>query len=208
MKLIDVILDFIFPPSCGICGKLGEEYICNKCYENIKPYIYQKMENNIFYLLHYKDDIRSKMIDYKFNDKSYLYHMFCEIFVKSKIGCEFIKSYDIIIPVPMYKSKKAKRGYNQSELIARDLSRRFKIPMDKKVLIKYKNTVMQSSLGKEERIKNVQDVYKVQYMGKIKNKNILLVDDIYTTGATVSECKKMLQLAGAKNIGIIIIAKD
>lgn len=208
MNLINYALDFIFPPKCGICDKIGEEYICEKCYKEIKPYLYQKIENNNFYLLQYKDIIRQKMIDYKFNDKSYLHNMFCEIFVKSEIGCEFLKSYDIIIPVPMYKRKKAKRGYNQSELIARDLSKYFKIPINTKAFIKQKNTPMQSSLGKEERIKNVQNVYKVQHVEKIINKNVLLVDDIYTTGATVNECKKILQLAGTKKVGTIIIAKD
>ncbi len=208
MKLLDNILNLIFPPKCGMCGKIEKGYICERCYREIEPYLYQKVENNIFYLLHYKDMIRNKMIDYKFNDKSYLHNIFYEIFVKSKIGCEFIKSYDIIIPVPMYWRKKAQRGYNQSELIARDLSKHFRIPINIKILIKQKNTPMQSSLGKKERTKNVQNVYIINNMEKIKNKNILLVDDIYTTGATVRECKKMLQLAGAEKVGTVIIAKD
>lgn len=218
------ILDYIFPPACGICGKLGEGYICENCYKIVEKYFYQNIEDkqiknntneiiknktiNTFYLLQYRDIIRDKMIEYKFNDKSYLYRMFCEIFVKNKLACEFIKNYDIIIPVPMYKKKKAIRGYNQSELIARKLAKYFKMPIVTKVLIKQVNTQMQSSLGKRERIKNVQNVYKIQYQEKIKDKNVLLVDDIYTTGATVKECKKMLQFAGSKNIGTIIIAKD
>jgi len=208
MKLIDNILNLLFPPTCGICEKVGEGYICKNCYKKITEYLYCYQENSKFYLLKYQDIIRKKMIDYKFNDKSYLHHMFCEIFVKNKIACEFLKSYDIIIPVPMYKKKVKARGYNQSELIARQLAKYFKIPINTKVLIKQKNTPMQSSLGKKDRIKNVQNVYKIEHMEKIENKNVLLVDDIYTTGATVTECKKMLQLAGTKKVGIIIIAKD
>lgn len=207
MKIIEKAFDLIFPPACGICGKLGEGYICKRCYEEIKPYIYQKVENKIFYLLNYKDIIRNKMIEFKFNDKSYLSHMFCEIFVKSKIGCEFTKKYDIIIPIPMYKQKKNIRGYNQSELIAKKIAKHFKVPICTNVLVKYKNTPMQSSLGKEERIKNVQNVYKVNDKEKIKGKKVLLLDDIYTTGATIEECKRIMQLEGNKNIGTIIIAK-
>lgn len=218
------IIDYIFPPACGICGKLGEGYICESCYKIVEKYFYQNIKEkhiknntneiiknntiNTFYLLQYRDIIRDKMIAYKFNDKSYLYHMFCEIFVKNKLACEFIKNYDIIIPVPMYKNKKAIRGYNQSELFARELAKYFKIPIVTNVLIKQVNTQMQSSLGRKERIKNVQNVYKIQCQEKIKDKNVLLVDDIYTTGATVKECKKMLKSAGCRNIGTIIIAKD
>lgn len=208
MDLLNKTLEYIFPPICGICDEVGEGYICEKCYQNISQYLYEKIENNNFYLFHYIEMIRNKIISYKFNDKSYLSHMFCEIFVKSKIACEFIRNYDIIIPVPMYKRKKGKRGYNQSELIARRLAKYFQMPIATNILVKQINTQMQSSLGKEERIKNVQNVYKVRDMEKIENKNILLVDDIYTTGATVNECKKVLQLAGSKNIGTIIIAKD
>ena len=228
MKLIDTALDFIFPPTCGICNKIGEGYICEKCYKEIEKYLYNnkiyyrninkkisktktfdtKLETDIFYLLQYKDIIREKMIQYKFNDKSYLYKMFCKILVKNKKACEFLKSYDIIIPVPMSKEKKSIRGYNQTELIAKEIAKYFDIQVDTKNLIKEKHTPMQSSLGKNERIKNVQNVYKVLYPEKIKGKSILILDDIYTTGATVNECMKVLQRAGTKNIGTIIIAKD
>lgn len=148
------------------------------------------------------------MIKYKFNEKSYLYKMFCEIIIKNKNACEFLESYDIIIPVPMNKKKKRKRGYNQTELIAKEIAKYFDIQVDIKSLIKEKHTPMQSSLGKNERIKNVQNVYKVLYPEKIKGKNVLLLDDIYTTGATIDECKKMLQQAGTKKVGVFIIAKD
>lgn len=211
MKIVDIALDFIFPKACGICGKIGEEYICEKCYKEIKKYIYNNEEikqENIFYLLKYKDIIRKKIIDYKFNDKSYLYNMFYEILLKSKNACEFIKNYDIIIPVPIHKKKRKIRGYNQTELIARKIARQFDISINTKILLKIKNTPMQSSLGKEDRIKNVQNVYKITNTDKIIGKNVLLVDDIYTTGATIQECKKMLQLKDVKNVGAFIIAKD
>lgn len=208
MQIINKVLDYIFPPSCGICEKLGEGYICKECYQAIEKYLYPNNEKDIFYLLQYKEIIRQKIIEFKFNDKAYLHHMFCEILMKNQFACEFIKNYDIIIPVPMFQHKKAKRGYNQSELIAKKIAHKLSIPMSTKVLIKQKDTPMQSSLGKEERIKNVQNVYKIEHSEKIIGKKVLLVDDIYTTGATTKECKKMLELAGSKKVGILIIAKD
>ncbi len=166
------------------------------------------MKSDIFFLLQYKDIIREKMIQYKFNEKSYLYKMFCEIFVKNKNACEFLKSYDIIIPVPMNKKKKKIRGYNQTELIAKEIAKYFDIQVDTKNLIKEKNTPMQSSLGKNERIKNVQNVYKVLYPEKIKGKNVLILDDIYTTGATVNECRRVLKQEETNKVGTFIIARD
>ena len=209
MKIIDIALDYIFPPKCGICKKLGEGYICKNCYHRIVEYLYNNVYNKkIFYLLKYEDIIRSKMIDYKFNNQSFLHNMFSVIFIKNKNACEFLKNYDIIIPVPIHRKRKIERGYNQSELIARDLAVYFKIPICTNILIKQKNTVMQSGLGRKDRIKNVQNVYKVKHKEKIKGKNILILDDIYTTGSTIKECKKILKTGGARKVGTIIIAKD
>ena len=208
MKILDSFLDLIFPPICGMCNKIGEKYICENCYKEIEKYLYNNVDKDIFYLLKYEEIIRKKIIEYKFNDKAYLYKTFCEIFVKNKNAFEFCKSYDIIIPVPMYKKKKQLRGYNQTELIARKIAEILKIEIDTNILIKHRNTSMQSSLGKEERLKNVQNAYKIQNKEIIIDKKVLILDDIYTTGATVKECRNMLLLAGAKEVGIFIIAKD
>lgn len=159
-------------------------------------------------MLKYEGIIRDKLIEYKFNDKPYLYRMFYEILIKDKNACDFLKGYDIIIPVPIHKKRKSLRGYNQSELIAKKLSDEFKMPMYIDVLKKQINTIPQSSLGKKARKSNAQNVYKVDNMQKIKNKNVVILDDIYTTGATANECIKVLKDAGAYRVGIITIAKD
>lgn len=206
------LLDYIFPPSCIVCKSFGDGYLCNKCKKDLEIYLYnntiEEQENKIFYLFQYRDFIRKKLIEYKFGEQSYLFHLFCEMFVKNKNACEFLKSYDIIIPVPIHKKRKNQRGYNQSELIAKELSNKTGITIYTDVLKKVRNTNPQSLLSKKERIKNVQSVYIVENSEKIRNRNVVILDDIYTTGATVNECKKILQQAGVKNIGTIIIAKD
>ena len=93
-------------------------------------------------------------------------------------------------------------------MIAKKLSDEFKMPMYIDVLKKQINTIPQSSLGKKARKSNAQNVYKVDNMQKIKNKNVVILDDIYTTGATANECIKVLKDAGAYRVGIITIAKD
>lgn len=209
MNFFDYALEIIFPPKCGICGKIGEGYICNNCYNMfVINKIYKNYNRERFHMLKYEGIIRDKLIEYKFNDKPHLYRMFYEILIKDKNACDFFKGYDIIIPVPIHKKRKSLRGYNQSELIAKKLSDRFKMPMYIDVLKKQINTIPQSSLGKKARKSNAQNVYKVDNMQKIKNKNVVIVDDIYTTGATANECIKVLKDAGAYRVGIITIAKD
>ena len=230
MYFINKTLEYIFLPSCGVCGKLGEGYLCAKCGKELENYeicagellcglqTYNKVEiqdtrNNIskiekFHVLKYKDLVRKLIIQYKFNDKSYLYKTFCEFIVKNKKAFDFIKSYDIIIPVPIHKKRMKERGYNQSELIAKELARISQIKCYTDILIKTKNNKPQSTLSGDLRKENVKNVYKLRNQEKIKNKKVLLLDDIYTTGATVTECIKELQKANVEKIGIMTLAKD
>ena len=215
-NFIEKILDLIFPPVCGICNKEINTYLCGKCEKEINKITCvgeNRYDNKYFsthmYLFRYEGIIRSKIISYKFDDKPYLYKTFCEIFVKNKKVCEFIKNYDIIISVPMYKKKKNQRGYNQSELIAREIAKKIEnIEYRNDILIKIRNTAKQSSLNKEQRKENLKNAYVVNNNEYILNKNILIFDDIYTTGSTANECAKTLIEAGAKDVGILTIARD
>ncbi len=210
-------MNLIYPPKCGICGKICKESLCKKCEkklesntiweikENQNPYIFFEELISIF---KYEGIIRDKIIDYKFNEKSYLYKTFTIFLLKNKKVFEKIQSYDTIIPVPISEKRKKTRGYNQSLLISREISKKTGIKLQEKNLIKIKNTIEQSKLDKEEREKNVQNVYQIKNEEILKNKKILLLDDIYTTGNTVNSCCKILKKAKPKKIGVIVIAKD
>ena len=128
--------------------------------------------------------------------------------IKNENFCRIIQSYDIIIPVPISKKRNKARGYNQSFLIAKELSKKLDIELVNNCLYKHKNIVEQSKLGKEERIRNIQGVYDLSNSKKLENKKILLVDDIFTTGSTANECCKTLKLANTKEIAVLTIAKD
>ena len=212
---IEKTLEYIFLPSCGICNKLGEGYLCKKCEKELKKYelnLYGVENiNNYIEKLHvfkYEKMIRELIIQYKFNEKSYLYKTFCEFIIKNKKVFDFIKSYDIIIPVPIHKTRMRKRGYNQSELIAKELAKKLNIGYNKKVLIKVKKNKPQSILNKKERKENTENVYKIINKEKIYDKKILIFDDIYTTGATINACIKEIEKAKVKKIGVLTLAKD
>lgn len=121
-----------------------------------------------------------------------------------------LKKYDIMVVIAISKQRNKERGYNQSELIAKEFSKIIQVPIATNVLYKIKNTVPQSTLNREQREQNAKGVYKIQNINKIKNKKVLILDDIYTTGNTVNECAKILTQNGIlkKDIGILTIAKD
>ena len=217
MNLIEKALEYIFVPSCGVCGKIGEGYLCKNCGKVLERYVEcddnfanlrEDIEKKKLHIFQYKEIVRKLIIQYKFNNKSYLYKTFCEFIVKNKKAFDFIKSYDIIIQVPMHNKKRALRGYNQSGLIAKELAKKMKIKIFTDVLIKTKNNKVQSSLNKEDRKNNVKDVYKLVNKEKIYNKKVLIFDDIYTTGATIEACKREILKADVKQLGILTLAKD
>ncbi|HJJ08835.1 MAG TPA: ComF family protein [Clostridiaceae bacterium] len=215
MNFINSALDYFFPPICGMCGEINENYICNNCYENIKKIkkcVINEYNNRNFskhlYIFRYEGIIRNKIIEYKFEDKGYLYKMFAKIILSDKKTCNFIKRYDVIIPVPISKKRKKKRGYNQSELVANELAQKLNQDIWTDIIIKKKDNKPQSELNKLERIKNVEDIYEINKPIEVKNKKVLLLDDIYTTGSTVNEIARKLKQNQTQEIGVITLAKD
>ena len=115
---------------------------------------------------------------------------------------------DVIIPVPLHKKRQLERGYNQAELLSRRLSQmldseEMSVPVDSRFLVRVKRTSAQKQLQSAMRRENIRGAFEISYRedpGKYRNGRILLVDDIYTTGTTLSECAKVLKAAGAANV--------
>ena len=220
MNFLEKALNFIFPPVCGICGKIGEKYLCEKCKKELitsnmflnQLDIYSKENlnyiNEHFYLFSYEGIIREIILKYKFEDQPYLSNTISEFFINNEKLYGFFEKYDIIGAVPISKARKRERGYNQSELVVRKISELGLIHFEPHILEKVKNNKPQSSLNKKQRVENVKNVYKIQNRQRINEKKVLLFDDIYTTGATANECAKVLKQAGSKTVGIITIARD
>lgn len=209
------LINLIFPNICGFCKRISKYNICPKCRYSIKKIeeakitkIKGKYFEEFAYLFKYEGIIRHMLIDYKFNEAGYLYKGLAESLINNKKIASFIKKYDIIIPVPVHKKRKRQRGYDQTELIAKIISKELGIDIDTNSLIKEKNTKPQSSLNKVDRVKNVKNVYGLKNTDKIKYKKVLLIDDIYTTGNTVNECARVIKAANVIKVGVLTLAKD
>ena len=210
-----MLLDLIYPPVCGICNKINKKHLCKKCEIQIKQYqinkIVKSQNRNFDYqikVLKYDELIRNKIIDYKFNEKSYLYKTFAKLILNNEKIYSFLKKYDIMVYVPMYLKRKMQRGYNQSELLAKEIARNLEIEIQFNNLIKIKDIAKQSTLSKEQRTKNVKGAYAIKNVEVIKNKKVILFDDIFTTGSTADECSKVLKNAGAKEVAVLTLAVD
>lgn len=219
-NIIDTILDIIYPQVCGICGKVARESICNKCKIKLKKEFQFEVddystdiEKNFkehYYFFKYENLIRQQILDLKFHEKPYVYKTIMYFFKENKKDLKNLEKYDIIVIVPVSIKRKKERGYNQSRILAKEISRIIERPFIENVLYKIKNTVPQSTLNKEQREQNAKGVYKVNNIQKTYNKKILIFDDIYTTGSTLNECAKVLIEQGIKKeqIGVMTIAKD
>ena len=207
------VLNLFFPKKCGVCGKIGVE-ICNNCKMELKKLEINKIQNVFIennkkikvkkmYLYKYEGIIRKLLINYKFNDNAYLADVFVNLIKNNKKMFGILKSYDIIISVPLHKKRKLERGYNQTELIANKLW----LKVERNCLIKIKNIKPQSEKSADSRKSDIKNVYKLENIEKIRGKKVLILDDIYTTGSTANECIKTVSQVTNK-IGFISIAKD
>ncbi len=213
-KIINFILDLIYPPKCVFCGTvLDKSDLCIEC-EKTLPYtkgdsICQKFPfvNKCISPLYYKDNVREAVLRYKFGGSSCYNRRFGAIMsdcAENNLDCG---SIDMISYIPLSRKRQKHRGYNQSELLARQISKNTGVPCVS-TLKKIKNNKAQSTIkDRKQRAANVVGAYRVSDDRKLKGKHILLVDDVVTTGATLSECARMLENSGAEAVYAITLAR-
>lgn len=219
MKLFNVALNLFFPKTCGICEKICTDLICRVCKKKLEkitiPHRKCFLEiTGIYYDEHmhifkYEGIIKEKIRQYKFGNQAYLCEFFAGIINSNQKVMKYINSYDYIIPIPLHKYRNRERGYNQSFLILKTLAKQnMNIIIKNNILQKQRNIKPQSTLNKLERKNNIKNAYTITNKLEIKNKKILLFDDVFTTGSTTNECSRILKENGAIKIGVLTIAKD
>lgn len=208
MEYIRAFHSLLFP-SEGLCYFCKErrtqtkDFICKDCQTKLEildreidmdsPYI-----QKAYYSLMYNRLVRELIKDFKFHGKGYLYKPLGQLMLNTLEGIE--DHFDLVVYVPSHRRKEAIRGYNQSQLLAQYISKTLNIPLSSNNLIKTKHTKDQNKLKRIDRITNLQGAFKIRNKKEIEDKEILLIDDIITTGSTMIECAKVLRISGSGRI--------
>lgn len=200
----------IFSNKCLICNvkDIYKYNICNDCYCNLEEYRdsldYKfKYLDEIYVNYYYNNFLKEIVVDFKYNEKTYLDRFFGEMYINKIFEEKLNKKYSLITYIPMTKYYENKRGYNQSKLISEYISKNTLIET-KELLYKNRNNKRQKDLSKEERYENVRDIFSCRE--DVSDKNILIIDDIVTTGYTLDFAAKALKELGAKKVAAIVAA--
>ncbi len=224
MKIIPLIFDFISPRfcvSCNITLFTDDYFICKKCYSKIsllqaheiKSEFDRKFKNsNIvdgyssLFLFEEEGPLQDLIHNLKYNQKFKIGLFLGEKLGKDKKDIITNWNVDFIIPIPLFHLRKVERGYNQATYIAKGLSRACKIKSNETSVKRVKNTLSQTKLSNDERKENMLGAFKVSNPKKIKGKNIIIIDDVITTGTTVIELAKVLKKHGANKVFSLSVA--
>lgn len=198
-------LSFVGSKRCSVCGISLREYIDDKLHLCRDCEVHPKHFEKGVAPLEYEGLSRKLIRDFKYYDALHYKKMFGELMVQEILGSD-MENADLVLGVPLSLKKENKRGYNQAKLLSDYISRRLGIKSGEGLLLRDKDTKVQNKLGKEQRMKNLEGAFKVSIPDKIKGKSILLIDDIYTTGATVNECAKTLLESEANSVTIATVA--
>lgn len=229
LKIFDEIhknlLNVLFPVFCNGCSNLllkNENVICTKCIHNL-PFTYhhnikETEINKVFYgivpfefaasILYFtKKGISQNLIhNLKYRNRQEIGTYLGNLYASELINLEIFKEIDFIIPVPLHKKRFHERGYNQVTTFCKAIENNLTIPMLDDVLVKYQYLKSVTDKSKEGRLNHNKNVFSIENQHKIEGKHILIVDDVFTTGATIEACaKEILKIKNTK-ISILTMA--
>jgi ComF family protein len=235
MGFRSTLFQFFLPPQCPCCEKFSEEGkqgFCSNCLSQIRwieppfcsicgiPFISSEVETHpcgacvthrkYFTIARalgaFEGSLQEAIHRWKYEGKTYLTPLFAEWMAEGLNRYWEPGSFDLLIPVPLHTQRLRERGFNQALLLVKDVSRRTGIPYQKTILQKKKLTIPQVNLSGAEREKGLRGAFNVIEKEKLLGMSVLLVDDVYTTGATVNECSKMLLRGGAERVDVFTLA--
>ena len=226
------IIDLVFPRRCPFCGEVrayGDKWECDKC-SNELPWIEKpvclkcgktisspelqycgdceripKSFERCYPVFSYEGTVRDSIYEFKYKNQREYAAFYCECILK-RYGSELRGLLiDGIVPVPVHSHKKRVRGYNQAELIARELGKRLGISVYGNYIVRSTDTNPQKELDDRERMKNLKNAFKIGE-NSVKLNTVLLVDDIYTSGATMEACTSTLLHGGVNSVYCVSVA--
>lgn len=234
-KIFKGVLGLIYPPRCRICGStldiFDDEVICEICHDNIKlnyPPFCKKCGRSGSYesgvceecgmkkyyfdanysACIYEGVIRECIHRFKYNSEFALEGLFKDLIADFADRYIEMEEYDWLVSVPLHSVKYRERTFNQSAVLAGHLSKRFRIPILRNNLIRIRPGKPQMTLSKKKRFEEIKNSFVVKNSSPVTGKSLLLIDDVFTTGATVNECSKVLRESGASSVEVLTLAKS
>jgi ComF family protein len=218
------VRNLVAPRYCLVCGRrlsYGERYCCLGCLAAF-PYTYTWVPGNdqverLFSvhipleraasLVRYNEVTRRFLLSVKYFSAPKIGEYVGEIMANRLLPTGFFRGVDVIVPIPLYKVRARERGYNQSDCIARGLSRKTGLPMDAGVVVRTRHNPTQTHLTRMERRENVRDLFAVTHPERLQGKHILLIDDVLTTGSTLLSCAVVLAEVPGVTLSILTFAR-
>lgn len=224
MGFLTDILSFVYPSKCEVCGRVlveSECVICSFCIIKLPRSNYHLDERNpmiqifwgrvrvlyasSFFFFYKGSPYQSLLHKLKYEGKKNIGIRMGRLFAAELTETSFSRS-EIIIPVPLHPKKQKKRGYNQSEMLAKGVNELFGIELNTKVLMRKGNAGSQTNKNRYDRFLNISDQFCIENSEGIQGKSVLLIDDVVTTGSTLEACAQLLIDAGSKDISILTLA--
>ncbi len=227
--MFNKLLNIFFPESCPLCQKPSLDHrtapICSECWQGMLPHSGSGCEKcgrpfasgvsttcadciqseplfeNARSFGPYNGTLKKAINLFKYHGIKRLAGPLSDVMHRVSIP-----SVNTVIPVPLYKRRLREREFNQSALLARHTAKHLGIQLALDCLVKTRDTTPQVGMNSRDRFKNIKKAFIIKDSSVIRNRNALLVDDVFTTGATVRECSRVLKKAGADNVYVITLA--
>ena len=192
---------------CRICGRAAEgfegDYLCEDCAGKNRPFFDRAIS-----AVRFEDKAREMLLGFKFNQRLWLKDDFAD-WLEAAARAHFdLKAVDLILPMPLTVFHRVDRGYNQSAYLAEALAKRLDRACRGDVLKRKGHPGRQSELGEDARRANVKDTFAVAKPELVRGRTLLVIDDVMTTGATLSECARELKAAGASRVWCLTLARS
>ena len=199
-------IKFITGSLCPICGMAffdspAPDHLCGNCLES-KPYFSLARAVAIYETL-----ILDAIHQFKYGRNISTGSALASFMAEFCFPNFDFTDYSLILPVPLHIRRLRERGFNQALILAKAIEKKYQIPVNFSLLKRRKFTLTQTGLDKKEREKNIRGAFAVTGNAKIEGKNIILIDDVYTTGATINQCAKTLIKAGANKVAVLTLAR-
>lgn len=226
--MINRIVEWLYPPVCVFCGEICKQGICEECRKKVgiikeprckkcgkpihqeeKEFCYDCEREELCYeqgrsLWLHKLPVSSSIYAFKYKNRRIYGEIYGREMAKAFRKLIHLWQIDVIVPVPLHKKKQKKRGYNQAEILAKEIGFRVNIPVDVTLVKRKINTIPQKEFSRKERKKNLKNAFEITK--KIEGKRVLIIDDIYTTGSTIDAISVLLKKAGVEKTYFLTIS--